>query len=203
MNDSSEFLHLTPAEAAALADRDFLPLKHRVSQKIDAALLDLRDRLLPLLAKGHWPAPVRQTPPKLSRGENYHHYAYRVLDCPRVFAGADMLAFRSLVLWGHPIGYHLMLAGHYRDTYLPRLLARYQDLPEGAWLSVQETPWIWEADAPGLLPLATLEPDQLRAHLHSRDFIKVSYFLPLQAYEQLPSQGLAYWQAWQDLLAPA
>lgn len=200
MTDQPTFLHLSAAEMAALQDRDFLPLKHRVSAKIDAALLHLRDLILPQLRASSLPPVLRDTPPKLSRGENYRQYAYRVLDCPRHFAGGDMLAFRSMVLWGHPVGFHLMLAGRYRRQYLPALLAHYSALPPGAWLARQETPWVWEAGAAGLLPLDQLSPAEVAEALDHCDYVKISYFLPLSAYSQLPAQGLAYWQAWQDLL---
>ncbi|RMG63872.1 MAG: hypothetical protein D6722_17300 [Bacteroidetes bacterium] len=201
MTEFPDFLHLSEAEARVLSDREFMPIKHQVSEKVDAALLHLRDLLLPVVQAGPWPAAVRVTPPKLSRGENYRHYAYRLLDCPRVFAGDDMLAFRSLVLWGHPIGFHLMLAGRYRELYLPRFLQRYPELPPGAWLSVQADPWRWEAEAEGLLPLAGLSPAELRRETGRCAFLKVSYFLPLAEFAQMPVQGLAYWQAWQTLLA--
>jgi hypothetical protein len=204
MNDPTSSSHwpdlLDPVELAVLKDRDFLPTKQRVSRKVEGWLTELGQRLQSEVQSApQLPSLLQQSTPKLSRGENYHSYAYRVLDYPRWFEGEDMLTFRTLVLWGHPIGYHLMLAGGPRQRYLADLTAAIPRLPEGYTLSAQDHPWIWEAQADGLIPAQHISPQTCQQVLAERHFIKVSYFLDLDAHDQMIDTGLAVWRRWQGL----
>ncbi|GAB4403112.1 MAG: hypothetical protein OHK0039_01840 [Bacteroidia bacterium] len=194
--------HLSAAELAALQDRDFLPMKHRIGEKLDRLLLDLRDEIGMTLASAtdKLPAVVRTTPGKLARGENYKHYAYRLLDMPRVFAGEDMLAFRSLVLWGHEVGFHLMLAGSYLQRYGSALMAQRQAFAPGAWLAAHETPWVWERTVPGYLSLDQVSAETVSTICAQHSYLKISYFLPLDMLHETPRTGRAIWAQWQQLL---
>ncbi len=192
---------LDPVELAVLKDREFMPVKLRVARKLEAKLNQLGQSLqAEVEAQGqHLPAVIRARPPKLSRGENYQSYAYRVMDYPRVFGKEDMLAFRSMVLWGHPVGYHLMLAGTYREQYRPLLAQAISQLPEGYLLSAQATPWQWEPSH-DLLPAQQLTAETVAEIISQRAFIKVSYFLPLTEIEALESTGLMVWRRLQSCL---
>lgn len=192
---------LDPVELAVLKDREFMPVKLRVARKLESKLKRLGQSLrAEVEANGqHLPEVIRATPPKLSRGENYQSYAYRVVDYPRVFGKEDMLAFRSMVLWGHPVGYHLMLAGSYRELYRESLAQTISQLPEGYLLSAQATPWQWEPSH-DLLPAHQLTAETVAEVLSQRAFIKVSYFLPLSEIEDLESTGLTVWRRLQNAL---
>lgn len=193
---------IDPVELAVLKDRDFMPIKQRVARKLEAQLTRLGHGLLATAqqADSALPEVVFEAQPKLARGENYHSYAYRLVDFPRVFAGEDMLAFRSIVLWGHAVGYHLMLAGRYRARYLAPLAEAIPELPAGYFLCAQDTPWRWEHDQDGLVPAQGLTAATSAELLQARAFAKVSYFLPLDQIDQLEATGLAVWQRWQALL---
>jgi hypothetical protein len=192
---------LDPVELAVLKDREFMPVKQRVTQKLEQQLTQLGHDLLAEVERNgqHLPSAIRAQSPKLSRGENYQSYAYRVMDYPRVFGKEDMLAFRSMVLWGHPVGYHLMLAGQYRAHYREAMVQAIPRLPEGYLLSAQRTPWRWEPDHE-LLPAHQLTAETVAEIIEARAFIKVSYFLPLTEIETLISTGLAVWRRWQTIL---
>jgi len=192
---------LDPVELAVLKDREFMPVKLRVARKLEAKLKQVGQALQSEVETHgrHLPEAARATPPKLSRGENYQSYAYRVMDYPRVFDKKDMLAFRSMVLWGHPVGFHLMLAGAYRDQYQEPLAQAIAHLPEGYLLSAQATPWRWEPSH-DLLPAHQLTTETVAEVLSQRAFIKVSYFLPLSEIEAMEKTALQVWRRFQAML---
>jgi hypothetical protein len=195
-------ISLTPEEFTVLSDRDFMPRKQQVCLKVEQLLGDLQQRLEPAVQTqaGVLPAAVAQTPGKLSKGENYQSYAYRLLDYPRVFSGEDMFNFRSMMLWGHPFGFHLMLAGQYREALLPQLLARRGLLDEGFLLSAQPQPWIWEPQPTQQPVFAQLDDETALRLTGERAFFKLSVYLPLARWAELPAFGLEVWQKLLPLL---
>lgn len=189
---------LSKEEFALLADPEVLKRKHRVQLKIEQLLLQSGQNLQQAISTG-WQA---SKPPKLSRGENYQQQAYRVMDFPRMQEGESFFLFRSLVLWGHPIGFHLIVSGHFMERLAPAFLQHHQALPSHWYYGQQEQPWIWEAEAPGLTSCATTETSVLRIAVQKRAFLKISSFLPLQQYQALPAMSLTRWQELSSVLAP-
>lgn len=190
---------LNPEEFDVFADRDFMPLKQKVWVKLEGILSILADRELRLLEEyqGLLDIDLSQPFPKTSRGENYKSYSYRVLDFPRLLEKEDIFLFRCMVLWGHPIGFHLILSGKYQRAYAEKLLSARKHLPFPAYYAAQESPWIWESDAEGLLALSS------NSHIdHTlRDFCKLSSFIPLGDYRKIPDKGEDIFRTWLRLIS--
>ncbi|MEM7374445.1 MAG: hypothetical protein AAF587_37975 [Bacteroidota bacterium] len=192
---------LTEKEFHLLQDASLLPAKFRIGEKINKWLAALhRELKTPISNAIHLSEEVCQSSGKISRGENYHNQAYRVLDYPRIFRRDAIFAFRTVVLWGHPIGFHLILSGIYKEKHQEHLLTNRHKLGENVCLAAHETPWIWEADAPGLHPCHAMSEEDWREHLDRFSFIKLSQFLPLTEYEHIASKGTTIWTQWSQLL---
>ncbi|MFK7924247.1 MAG: hypothetical protein AB8H47_19985 [Bacteroidia bacterium] len=172
---------LDPQELALLADSEVLPRKHRVQQKLEKILLQTGQTLNEMA----FPLPWSSKSPKLSRGENYEQQAYRVMDFPRIQAEGGFLFYRTLILWGHPIGMHLIASGHFMERLCPSLLAHYPSLAPHWYYAAQDTPWIWQANAQGLIPCHSMEEDQLKIEIAKRKFLKLSSFVDLDQYADL------------------
>jgi len=103
-------LEFTPKEFRLLSDQEILPLKQAILKKLEVLLdllhTDLRKEVSP--HAGDLPDFLLVNPGKLSRGDNYQAFAYRILDYPAFFQKQDWLFFRTLILWGHPVGFHFM-----------------------------------------------------------------------------------------------
>jgi len=193
---------LTEEELRLLQDATLMPAKFRIWEKIEHILLQLQQQLAATLdTEGNFlPGEIRNNPHKLSRGENYRQNPYRVLDYPKSMSGKDLFTFRTLVLWGDAIGFHLILSGKYREMFLPCIRQRATCLPGGWYLSAQQTPWIWEREAAHLYPCGELDTAQLAALLEKRSFVKFSRFLPLAQYDAIAEQGLLCWHNCLQLL---
>lgn len=183
---NKDLYQLNPAEWELINDRDILPRKHQITAKMESLLLNLGDFLFHLHQEE---SHMSSLPPKLSKGENYHQQAYRVMDFPRMVDGKSFLFYRAVILWGHPIGLHLIGSGHFQRSLTHDLLQSVSSLSPNWQLATQETPWTWEAEAEGWKSLCKFEQETLQAELEGRSFFKISYFLPLVQYLDLLEKG--------------
>ncbi|MDX2283683.1 MAG: hypothetical protein NW241_05950 [Bacteroidia bacterium] len=190
---------LSPEEWAVLQDRRFMPLKASVWHKLEASMGLLRDALAAHLTESQAPDTWKRGSGKIQRGENYHTYAYRVLDMPAVAAPSGLLLFRTVLLWGHPIGWHLILGGTELERYRAGLPEACRRLDARYLLSRQPDPWRWEPDPDGQEPF----PGACEALTQSLPFVKITRYEPLDAYVQLPELGLSVWQDFEAVLHAA
>ena len=137
---------------------------------------------------------------KISRGENYKTYPYRVLDFPRAFHHKDIFTYRTVILWGHHCSFHLILAGKYKKRFEGRIIARSKDLPDTLLLSCQSSPWEWELNERDYLQARGMQDPKIAKAVASSDFLKVTYFLPLTRYQEIPTIGREIWHLWMAVL---
>lgn len=101
MNKMSDF-SFTPSELCVLHDKQFFEIKHAITHKWEQFLSHLAENIQKWLSDTpncSLPDEVKQTTPKISKGENYQGMPYMVLDYPRYFGKEDTLAFRNILLW--------------------------------------------------------------------------------------------------------
>lgn len=190
---------LNEAEWSVFENKRFMPLKERVLHKLEGLLGDLASQLteetkLPFSFGG-----AKAMGPKISRGENYQSYAYRVLDYPRLHDGHEFMLFRTMILWGHPIGFHLILSQEAKAAFGGDLGTKLKGLPSDWRLSQQDTPWLWEPNWKQLPELYELSMAEVNDILRVRKFCKISRFLPIELYQELPTVGLESWQSLSSL----
>lgn len=190
---------LDSLEFALLADAKVLPRKHSVQRKLETLLTQTGQSLEALALPLPWPSKN----PKLSRGENYAQQAYRVMDFPRIQEEGSFLFYRTLILWGHPIGIHLIVSGHFMERLVPIFLKQYQSLDSNWQYAAHENPWIWEASEPGLWQCNSMDRDQIKEEVAKRKFLKLSQFVALEQYADLAKMSSAcFAELHHHLLAP-
>jgi len=189
---------LSPREFGVFSDDQFMPLKQKVWEKLEGILSLLADKELVMIQEygDIHKVDLSKPYPKVSKGENYNSYSYRVLDFPRVLDKKDMFLFRAMVLWGHPIGFHLILSGIFQEAFAEKLLLGLHTLPFEVSYAQQDSPWIWEAEADGWLPMTE---DQW-VNPNTRTFFKLSSFLPIGDYRKIPEKGEEVLRGYLELL---
>ena len=194
----SEMPALTSAEWQVFQDREFMPLKQSVWKKLETQLNVLsREAPDTFRVEGLEGSPIWKASAKISRGENYNSYSYRCWDFPRYFHQEDMFLFRLMLLWGHPIGIHLILSGSFKKEIEKKLLT--SPLSTDWFLSRQESPWIWEKVEKDILKLNAGEAE-IEACLREREFLKLSRFFDLQESYRLSSLCREAWEELSSLL---
>ena len=92
---------LSSDESKVLHNGQFFITKAAVDEKIDAIFMQLKTEIETLSAAApHFPPSLLTTSGRVHRGEHLGPFPWRAMDCPRHFAGQDMFAFRTLLVWG-------------------------------------------------------------------------------------------------------
>lgn len=194
---------LSPTELSVFMDKSYMPLKFVVMTKMEGLLNELRQQILAEIE------PVAQSfPPdfdvktgKITKGENYKTYPYRVLDMPSVFKKKSIFTYRTVILWGNHITFHLIVAGKYKEMLQDRLFSVAGAMPEALCLSKQASPWEWDFNPEEFIQARALQEENIQEVVRQSDFIKITFLLPLNRYQELPHVGLQIWKFWQTLVA--
>ncbi len=197
-----ENLILSPAELSVFTDPNFMPLKHSALGKIEKLLTTLRSEIareIHPIAK-RFPKGFDIQSGKLSRGENYKMYPYRVLDFPRALSGKNIFTFRSLVIWAHHCTFHLILAGEYKAFFQDHIIAHAKELPEAFSLSCQKSPWDWSFKPEEFIQARAMQEAPIAQAVRESEFIKITFMMPLIQYLDLPITGRDVWKLWQMIL---
>lgn len=189
-------------ELNLLTDKALMPLKQRISQKLEDMLSELHTQLNTnvLDSKYDLPESIFAQGPKISRGENYQSYSYRVLDFPRHIQQGDIFLFRSLALWGHHFSFHLILSGSYLETFGKKLYTFPKKYPAGFYWVTDDTPWDWIYQPQTYTPLNKMGKGEIEKAVHEQSFVKITCFLPLENFPKMQKTGLQSWQFWQRVL---
>ncbi|MFK7971212.1 MAG: hypothetical protein AB8F95_12635 [Bacteroidia bacterium] len=195
-------LVLSPAELSLFHDQTVMPLKFSILSKMEKLLEQLRHVVAESVAPiaSVFPPEFDMTTGKITKGENYNTYPYRVMDLPRAFHGSDIFTFRCVVLWGHPIGFHLILGGRYKALLEEKVIQAAGTYPDGILLSTHDDPWRWEFDPNAYLKAQILADEGVAQACRNHTLLKVSFFMPLEQYLDIPVTGGEIWRLWQLVL---
>jgi hypothetical protein len=192
--------YLEVDESNVLQDAHFFAVKSAIDAKLNAMFMVLKNELVGLNQRYSQILPplALSVEGRTYRGENLEGLPWRALDCPRVFAGADMFAFRTLLHWGKHFSFHFLLGGQLHGQYKVALGAAHSHLALAGWtLSQQDSPWDWQLVGDTHRPLATMTETEFNHHCESREWLKLSQIQPLTAFSSIPTLGA---QAWESIL---
>jgi len=195
-------VELSDKELDLLLDSEVLPLKRQICEKIEQILLHLKERLSEEILKNEEQLPdfLWKQGGRISRGDNYRSYAYRVLDCPAYFDRRDWFTFRTVVMWGHHSGFHLILHGRFKEVYQDSVVNMLRENSEDLFLTVSDSPWEWIPNTEDHIKLDGTDIGKLEQVVGKQPFIKLSYYIPLERYAEIPDIGVAQWKRWQNKL---
>ncbi len=195
-------IELSAKELELLLDSEILPMKRRICEKMEQILLLLQKKIVANINSSSYilPKEIIRNSGRITRGDNYRSFAYRVLDCPSYFQQEDWMTYRTVVMWGHHIGFHLMLSGKYKERYGSAIASSLRDIPSGWYLTNSDNPWEWIPGDKEHIVIANEQIAIINDILNRLSFIKLSYYLPLERYSEIPSLGLVNWQLWQNKL---
>lgn len=192
-----------PEELAALDNDHFFRLKSSLDDKVKDLFTLLKDNLEAVSKNIHCPLPevLKLSPGRRFQGENHHGFPWRALDFPRKSTKPDLFIFRCLLLWGHSFAFHLILSGQWKEHYLESLLNSRQSLGDlGFYIDSRSSAWEWFQDHPSIFPLSALQREKFSQLAHSQPHLKLSLFVPLSEFSQIPEIGCQVWDQLQSIL---
>lgn len=186
-------IRLSPNELALVQDAQIILTKNSVLQKTAALMQEVQARLQAHTAAS--PHPIYQTPPKISRGENYCGLPWVVLDFPRISDGEGICFVRSFFWWGKFFSSTLQLSGRYQTNALPRLQQAQTALANrNYFIGVSADPWQHHFEADNYQPIATLTQQAFARALAAQPHTKIAARWPLNDWDAAANVLEESWQ---------
>jgi len=177
-------------EISLLQDSEFLITKNTLLQKLDKMLAVTQEEIQAYINKSDFDFPEKTFTRggKISRGENYRHLPYLILDYPRKFGRDSIFAFRVMFWWGNFFSATLHIEGKALETYRSKLLKNCPTLfGDGFFICVNNDPYEYHFEEDNYKRLERLDPQKLNTILKEGTFLKLSRKLAIREWEKLPA----------------
>ncbi|MDP4215755.1 MAG: hypothetical protein Q8927_06100 [Bacteroidota bacterium] len=182
--DAASFYHnpnspagwdLTPEERAFAAEPAWMLMKNRIVGKTVSFFGGLATSMQQRTSGDPHLSEIRQTPPKISRGENFQGLPWVVLDYPRRFGKQDIFAVRTLFWWGKYFSVTLHLKGSYKARWWQTIRERSDELEAaGFHIGIAGNEWRHELEDDNYRPLKGMNAAEREAIAGAHDFLKLS-----------------------------
>ncbi len=196
-------IQFTDEEKEFLQNGHFFDLKYQITGKISNLFSEIEQNLKKTVSQSSYPFDpnVFLKAGKISRGENYNHCPYIVLDYPRLFVKNNIFALRTIFWWGHFYSNSFILSGKSLHENRSRLKDKITELKDTSWLICQyRTPWKLENEPDNYVKLSEIETGSLEKLIENHPFIKISALYSLQEYDKLSENTCFFFKRILDLL---
>ena len=182
-------LGLSPEELELATNASLILTKNAIIQKTIHLFGELHEQQKKLVDHTHLPEALKNSSPKISKGEYYQGLPYVVLDYPRVFEKNNIAAIRTLFWWGNFFSITLHLSGSYKIFFQPRILDNFSTLKQNDfYYCINDSEWEHHFEKDNYNPVDGSEKAKLEGLLNSREFIKLAYRFPVKKWNE--SAGL-------------
>ena len=176
---------LSDKELSFVTNAEWILTKHAIIEKV-YNLFAANIPVIEAIFSDHLPAAVKQSVPKIYKGENYLQLPYVMLDHPRYFKGNDIFALRTMFWWGNFFSITLHVSGEYQPLLKQALLKPGALNGEGFFIGVQEDQWQHHFEETNYIPLRQCTAAMQEQLLHQRAFIKIALKYNLQDWNKMP-----------------
>ena len=147
-----------------------------ILKKVENRLLELQKSLekeiLPMASA--LPDDLNLTKNQIARGENHNGFPYISLDYPQNFSKTEMFTMRTLLWWGHYLGFSLILKGKNLKNHIARLLQNKDTAPfKDIYLSLAEDPFEWKLNTINFSLISKHNDEELREKILKLDYVKI------------------------------
>lgn len=175
-------------ELLFLQDIDFLSTKAGILEKVKMMLARVEQKLHHHISGPgyHFPPNALAKSGKISKGENYKLLPYLILDYPRLFSRESVFSFRTMFWWGNFFSCTLHLQGEALEQCRQLLIENSPLLVQRRiFFCINNSPWIYDYCNTNYILAGDLPREVLQELIENKSFIKLSRFIPLDAYDKL------------------
>jgi len=176
----------TTQELDLASDPTILLIKYRMMEKVWDFMEELQQDFRASLQtfQNEVPENLNMLSGKISKGENYKHLPYMMLDFPAFFSKKDIFAFRTMFYWGNFISSTFHVQGMFLKKYGALLIDKFR-CSESVYFCIHNSPWEYDYKSKNYVLLKTLNSFEIDDHLQNNDFIKLSIKFPV---EEMPER---------------
>jgi len=174
MNDFSK-LTLSAEEQQLVNNSNWILTKRVIIDKVYHLLGNLSASQKAIIEnKKKWlPLPVIQSTPKISKGENYRHLPYVLLDYPRCFDAENAFAIRTMFWWGNFFSMTLQLSGTYKQVLEQNISKKKNLLDQHQfYLCVNESPWYHHFEIDNYIAVKELANNEMERIIYQKNICK-------------------------------
>jgi hypothetical protein len=190
-------IRLSAEEQALVENADWILTKNEILNKVNLMLVGVQEQQ-ELILKNRFdslPIELRNTSPKISRGENYLGLPYLILDYPRNFGKEESIAIRTMFWWGHFFSVTLHISGNIKKRMEERLLIAYGDLfNNGVYVNINEDEWQHHLESNNYIPANQMSEASFHAAIIERNFIKLTQRVTLENWDTAPETLMAIFE---------
>jgi len=171
----------TTQELDLASDPTILLIKYRMMEKVWDFMEELQEeiRVSMLPFKNSLPEELNLLHGKISKGENYKHLPYMMLDFPASFSKEDILAYRTMFYWGNFISSTFHLQGRFLRAYGHRLIDRFEQ-SDNVYFCINDSPWEYHYKSNNYRLINDISKEEIENHIQDTDFIKLSVKFPIE-----------------------
>lgn len=186
MNDASK-LTLSTEELQLVTDTGFILTKQKIIHKANLLLGKQAAFAQQYLATCNLPEFIKQSSPKIAKGENYLQLPWLMLDYPRIFDKENVFAIRTLFWWGNFFSCTLHISGRYKKQFATTLAANIYKLPQQLFfIAIGKDEWQHHFEADNFAPLNTITNKNVEDIIREKPFIKIACRFTLQQWDEMP-----------------
>ncbi len=165
---------LSDKELNLVCNTEWIFTKHAIIEKIYLLLGNAAANMQEVVKNSYLSTDIKQTTPKISKGENYRLLPYVMLDYPRLFHKENTMAIRTFFWWGNSISIHLLVSGEYKTIVTNKLTADLTSWQNEEFvICVADTPWEHHFETDNYILLKDLSENTFSDILHRNDFLKI------------------------------
>ena len=188
MGDATK-INLSAKELELVCNADWILTKQLIIAKVYTIFGEALPAMQEMIAANAnaLPAKVVSSEPKISKGENYLHLPYLMLDYPRCFEKTDTIAIRTFFWWGNFFSSTLQLSGKYKTAAIPALISNFFFLQQSGYqICTSDDQWQHHFENNNYLPAENFTLLEFSAMLHRGPFIKIAKKIPLYQWDNVP-----------------
>ena len=178
---------LSPKELELVSNTDWILTKHIIINKVYRLFGSIAIEMQSAINNSDLPQEVKDTSPKIAKGENYQLLPYVMLDYPRYFKAENTLAIRIFFWWGNSISIHLLISGKYKDNAINKLERNFSLLQENNYsLCIADNPWQHHFGADNYIAFQNCPSEKFSTILRRESFIKIGKEISLSQWDEVP-----------------
>lgn len=178
---------LSDKELTLVKNADWILTKQIIIQKVYGLFADnIKAIEATILNEHEIPVNVRQSVPKIYKGENYLQLPYVIMDYPRCFEKENIFAVRTMFWWANFFSITLHLSGVYKDFVKGHVVGDGQMATAGLFIGVNENQWQHHFEEDNFLPFEQLSLQQRVSLFEKNNFIKLAIKFSLDEWNEMP-----------------
>jgi len=177
-------IRLSKEEEALINRADWILTKNNILQKVKQLFSNLQSRQhLVLQGILNLQPEIVNSPPKISKGENYKGLPWLVLDYPRLFEKESFCAIRTLFWWGNFFSSTLHLSGKYKNACRQKIIGLFENLQQKKFsICINTDQWEHHFDEDNYKAIEGMGLVEFEEVTGRHSFIKLAKKVPLDQW---------------------